>query len=66
MSKILKLNDIASCDLIFETKIVYENYEINKTLGSFIVIDPESNVMRAGKINFALRKSANIVFQNWI
>jgi len=65
MSKILKLNDIASCDIIFETKIVYENYEVNKTLGSFIVIDPDSNATcGAGRINFALRRSSNLVFQN--
>ena len=65
MSKVLKLNDIASCDIIFETKIVYENYEINKTLGSFIVIDPETNsTCGAGKINYPLRRSLNLTYQN--
>ena len=65
MSKILKLNDIASCDIIFESKIIYEIYEVNKTLGSFIIIDPESNATcGAGRINFALRRSSNLTFQD--
>ncbi len=66
MSKKLELNDIASCDIIFEKKVVYENYEVNKALGSFIVIDPETNsTSGAGIINFALRRSSNIFSQNF-
>ncbi len=67
MSKTLDLNDIACCDIIFEHKVVYEKYEINRALGSFIVIDPETNsTCGAGKINFALRRSSNIFSQNFI
>ena len=67
MSKTLNLNDIASCDIIFEQNVVYENYEINRKLGSFIVIDPETNsTCGAGIINYALRRSSNIIPQNFI
>ena len=44
MAKTLELNDIASCDVIFEQKIFYEKYDDNKILGSFIVINPDTNV----------------------
>ena len=67
MSKTLNLNDIASCDIIFEQNVVYENYEINRKLGSFIVIDPETNsTCGAGIINYALRRSSNIIPQNFV
>ena len=67
MSKTLNLNDIASCDIIFEQNVVYENYEINRKLGSFIVIDPETNSTGgAGIINYALRRSSNIIPQNFV
>ena len=57
----MKLNEVASCDMLLEEKIVYENYEDNRNLGSFIVIDGISNATSgAGKINFRLRRSSNI------
>ena len=57
----MKLNEVASCDMLLEEKIVYENYEDNRNLGSFIVIDGISNATSgAGKINFRLRISSNI------
>ncbi len=60
----LKLNEVASCDMLLEEKIVYENYEDNRNLGSFIVIDAISNsTSGAGKINYALRRSSNISWQ---
>ena len=65
-SKTLKLNDIASCDLIFNEKIVYEKYDTNRSLGSFIVIDPDSNATcGAGRINFPLRRTKTIFKQSF-
>ena len=37
----LALNDIASCDISFDQKIVFETYDNNIRLGSMIIIDPE-------------------------
>ncbi len=66
MSKTLELNDIASCNMIFEQKIFYEKYDDNRILGSFIVIDPDNNnTCGAGRINFALRRSSNIFKQDF-
>ena len=67
MAKTLELNDIASCDVIFEQKIFYEKYDDNKILGSFIVINPDTNsTCGAGRINYALRRSSNISKQHFI
>ena len=65
--KLLELNDIASCDVIFEQKIFYEKYDDNKILESFIVINPDTNsTCGAGRINYALRRSSNISKQHFI
>ena len=60
----LALNDIASCNISLDRAIAFDPYEANRTTGSFILIDPETNVTAGvGMIKFALRRSQNIHWQ---
>ena len=60
----LSLNDIASCNISLDRAIVFDPYETNRTTGSFILIDPETNATAGvGMIEFALRRSKNIHWQ---
>ncbi len=60
----LTLNDIASCNISLDRPIAFDSYETNRTTGSFILIDPETNATAGvGMIKFALRRSQNIHWQ---
>ena len=60
----LALNDIASCNISLDRAIAFDSYETNRTTGSFILIDPETNATAGvGLIKFALRRSQNIHWQ---
>ena len=60
----LALNDIASCNISLDRAIAFDTYETNRTTGSFILIDPETNATAGvGMIKFALRRSQNIHWQ---
>ena len=48
----LDLNDIATCRIELSTSVVCEKFNLNKQLGSFIIIDPKNNLTVAcGMIN---------------
>ena len=61
----LALNDIASCNISLDRAIAFDGFlEANRTTGSFILIDPETNATAGvGMIKFALRRSQNIHWQ---
>lgn len=60
-STTLSLNEIGIAELLTTKIIAFEPYNLNHTLGSFILIDRETNETAAcGWINFALRRSGNI------
>ena len=60
----LALNDIASCNISLDRAIAFDSYETNRTTGSFILIDPETNATAGvGMIKYALRRSQNIHWQ---
>lgn len=63
-AKTLKLNDIGSCNLYLESPMLFDPYKKNRSTGSFILIDPETNATAgAGMITFALKRSQNIRLQ---
>ncbi len=63
-AKRLELNEVAYCNLSFDHAITFENYQDNPTLGSFILIDRQTNATVAcGTIDFALRRAANLHWQ---
>jgi bifunctional enzyme CysN/CysC len=60
----LSLNEIGICNLELNGPLAFEPYDVNKTLGSFIIIDRFSNnTVGMGLIKFALRRAANIHWQ---
>ncbi len=57
----LNLNDIGEIELSSNESLVYSNSDNNLNLNKFILIDEVTfEVVGAGKINFALRRSGNI------
>ena len=61
---VLELNDIGSCNISLDRNIAFDPYEKNRTTGSFILIDRESNAtVGAGLIRYALRRASNIHWQ---
>jgi bifunctional enzyme CysN/CysC len=63
-AKTLALNGIASVSLSTSAPLVFEPYQVNRTLGSFILIDKLTfETVGAGMIQFALRRASNIHWQ---
>ena len=61
---VLELNDIGSCNVSLDRIIAFDPYEENRTTGSFILIDRESNAtVGVGLIRYALRRASNIHWQ---
>ena len=64
-TKNLELNDIGNLVLTTVSEIPFKSYQEDRELGGFILIDKISNsTVAAGLINFALRRSQNIHWQN--
>ncbi len=64
-TKNLELNDIGNLVLTTVNEIPFTPYQENREMGGFILIDKVSNsTVAAGLINFALRRSQNIHWQN--
>jgi len=64
-AKTLELNEIGSIILTTDQNIPFTSYQENRDLGGFILVDKFSNqTVAAGLINFALRRSQNIHWQD--
>ncbi len=64
-TKTLKLNEIGCATLTTDQNIPFTTYQENKDLGGFVLVDKYSNLtIAAGLINFSLRRSQNIHWQN--
>ena len=64
-AKTLELNEIGYSILTTDQNIPFTTYQENRDLGGFILVDKFSNqTVAAGLINFALRRSQNIHWQN--
>jgi bifunctional enzyme CysN/CysC len=63
-AKRLNLNEVALCNINLDQAITFEKYKTLPALGSFILIDRQSNATVAcGTINFALRRAENLHWQ---
>ncbi len=63
-AKTLTLNDIGLCNLSLSEPIAFDVYDVNRTTGSFILIDRFTNeTVAAGMIRFGLRRASNIHWQ---
>ena len=59
----LSLNDIATCNISLDRPIAFDPYQANRTTGSFVLIDPDTNATAgAGMIEFGAAKQ-NIHWQ---
>ena len=64
-AKHLELNEVAYCNLHLDQPIAFEPYARNRALGSFILIDRQTNAtVAAGTLDFALRRAGNIHWQH--
>jgi len=63
-AKRLELNAVGLCNLSLDQPIVFERYSDNRELGSFILIDRQSNAtVGCGTLAFALRRGSNLHWQ---
>jgi bifunctional enzyme CysN/CysC len=63
-AKKLDLNEIALVNVSFNQSVAFEPYAVNRTLGSFILIDRMTfETLGVGMIDFALRRASNIHWQ---
>lgn len=64
-AKHLELNEVAYCNLYLDQPIAFDRYANNPALGSFILIDRQSDsTVAAGTLDFALRRASNIHWQH--
>jgi len=65
-AQFLDLNTISVCNVMTDQNLVFDAYDKNPSLGSFILIDKlTNNTVGAGTIDYELRRSKNIVPQNF-
>lgn len=58
-------NEMARCDIALSEKMVFDEFDNNKVLGSMILMDRVSNMTSAcGVIEHSLRRSTNVVWQD--
>ena len=63
-AKTLGLNDIGVAQLRTDKRIVFEAFDDNPAMGSFILIDKMSHAtVAAGMVHFALRRAQNVHWQ---
>ena len=63
-AKRLELNEVGSCNLSLDEPIAFESYADCRELGGFILIDRQRHAtVGAGTLDFALRRSQNIHWQ---
>ena len=65
-AKTLELNEIGVVTLSLTKSIPFDSYRDNRSTGAFVVVDRNTNrTVGAGTIDFALRRSKNIVRQSF-
>ncbi|MGB3723026.1 MAG: sulfate adenylyltransferase subunit CysN [Pacificimonas sp.] len=64
-AKTLELNEVGVVNLSLAQPIAFDPYADNRRMGSFIMIDRQTNrTVAAGMIDFSLRRAANVVWQD--
>jgi bifunctional enzyme CysN/CysC len=65
-AKLLAMNEIGVVNISTDRLLPFENYDKNRRLGSFILVDRHTNqTVGAGMIEFSLRRAANIHWQSF-
>ena len=64
-TKTLEMNEIGVCNINIDKMIPFDSYNMNRTMGGFIIIDRLTNhTVGMGLIDFELRRSSNIHWQS--
>ncbi len=64
-SKSLSLNEIGYCKVALNKNTIFNSYNNNKKLGSFVIIDQFNNqTLAAGVVDHELRRASNISWQD--
>ncbi|WP_432807413.1 sulfate adenylyltransferase subunit CysN [Rhodoligotrophos ferricapiens] len=65
-AKTLALNGVGVANLAVDRAVVFDPYNVNRTTGSFILIDRITGMtVGAGMIDFPLRRATNIAWQSF-
>jgi bifunctional enzyme CysN/CysC len=63
--KTLELNEVGVCHISMGKPIAFDPYRDNRSTGSFVLIDRQSNTtVGAGTLDFPLRRASNIIWQD--
>ena len=61
----LELNEVGACNIDLDQDIAFEPFASNPALGGFVLVDLQNRATVAcGRLDFALRRSANIHWQH--
>lgn len=63
--KTLEMNEIGYCNISLARPIIFTSYKENRRLGSFVVVDRQTNeTVGVGMLDFSLRRAGNVVWQD--
>jgi bifunctional enzyme CysN/CysC len=64
-AKVLDMNEIGVCNISLSSRIAFDSYDDDPTMGGFIIVDRmTNNTVGMGLIDFALRRADNIHWQS--
>ncbi len=64
-AKVLDMNEIGVCNISLSSRIAFDSYDEDPTMGGFIIVDRmTNNTVGMGLIDFALRRADNIHWQS--
>ncbi len=64
-AKVLDMNEIGVCNISLSSRIAFDPYDVDSTMGGFIIIDRiTNNTVGMGLIDFELRRADNIHWQS--
>ena len=64
-AKVLDMNEIGVCNISLSSRVAFDSYDDDPTMGGFIIIDRmTNNTVGMGLIDYALRRAENIHWQS--
>ncbi len=64
-AKVLDMNEIGVCNISLSSRVAFDSYDDDPTMGGFIIVDRmTNNTVGMGLIDYALRRAENIHWQS--
>tara|TARA_B110000444_G_scaffold229009_1_gene235200 strand:+ start:765 stop:2657 length:1893 start_codon:yes stop_codon:yes gene_type:complete len=64
-AKVLDMNEIGVCNISLSSRVAFDSYDEDPTMGGFIIVDRmTNNTVGMGLIDYALRRAENIHWQS--